>query len=39
MGNYHEYSAIKQLIDRYFVLHENKRYEDFIRELTGILNI
>jgi hypothetical protein len=39
MGSYREYSEIKRLIDEYFALHEDKKYEDFIRKLVMILRI
>jgi hypothetical protein len=39
MGSYREYSEIKRLIDEYFKLQEDKKYEDFIRKLVMILRI
>lgn len=39
MNEYQKYSAIKCLIDKYFVLEEGKKYEDFVRELVMILGI
>jgi len=37
MGTYREYSEIKRLLDEYFILQEDKKYEDFIRKLVMIL--
>lgn len=39
MGSYREYSEIKRLIDEYFELQEDKKYEEFIRKLVMILRI
>lgn len=39
MERYKEYSAIKNLVDQYFILEEGKKYEDFIKELVNILKI
>jgi hypothetical protein len=39
MQKYHQYSAIKLLIDEYFNLKDDKKYEDFIKKLVMILGI
>lgn len=39
MEKYKEYSAIKNLVDQYFILEEGKKYEDFIKELVMILGV
>ena len=39
MGNYREYSEIKRLVEEYFELKEDKKYEEFIRKLVMILRI
>lgn len=39
MDGYIEYCAIKYLIDQFYDLKREKRYEDFINELTKILKI
>ena len=36
---YTQYNEIKQLVDGLFVLQEEKKYEDFIKELVMILRI
>lgn len=39
MEKYHQYSAIKRMIDVYFNLRDDKRYEDFIKKLVMILKV
>jgi hypothetical protein len=39
MGRYKEYSAIKRLLDEFFVLQDGKKYEDFIKKLVKILGV
>lgn len=39
MENHQEYSAIKRLIDDYFEIKGEKKYEDFIKKLVMILRI
>lgn len=39
MNSYKEYSAIKQIIDEYFNLKDDKKYEDFIKKLVMILEV
>jgi hypothetical protein len=39
MNEYHQYSAIKGMIDEYFDLRNDKKYEDFIKKLVMILGI
>lgn len=39
MASYKEYSEIKQVVEKYWVLAEGKKYEDFIKELVMILRL
>jgi hypothetical protein len=39
MEKYHQYSAIKRIIDEYFNMKDDKKYEDFIKKLVMILGI
>lgn len=39
MEKYHQYSAIKRMIDEYFNLRDDKKYEDFIKKLVMILKV
>lgn len=39
MNDYQKYSAIKRIIDEYFDLMDDKKYEDFIKKLVMILEI
>lgn len=39
MNRYKEYSAIKQIIDEYFNLKDDKKYEDFIKKVVMILEV
>lgn len=39
MNSWIEYNKIKLLFDEYCVLKEGIRYEDFIKELTKVLNL
>lgn len=39
MEKYHQYSAIKRMVDEYFNLRDDKKYEDFIKKLVIILGI
>lgn len=39
MNEHHQYSAIKRMIDEYFNLRDDKKYEDFIKKLVMILGV
>lgn len=39
MANYKDYSAIKRMIEEYFLLRKDKNYDEFIKKLTEILRI
>lgn len=39
MANYMEYSQIKQLINEYWILKREEKYDEFIKKLTDILKI
>lgn len=39
MNDYQKYSAIKRIIDEYFNMKDDKKYEDFIKKLVMILGI
>ena len=39
MNSYKEYSEIKRLIDDFFILQKDKKYEDFIKQLVEILKV
>lgn len=39
MADWKQYSAIKQLIDQYWNLKEDKNYDEFIRKLAKLLNV
>lgn len=39
MEKYHRYSAIKRLVEEFFVFEDEKKYEDFINKLVMILEI
>lgn len=39
MDKWSEYSAIKRMIEEYFNLKEEKKYEDFIKKLVMILGV
>lgn len=38
-NNHYYYAQIKRLIEQYFVLQADKKYEDFIKEFTKVLNL
>jgi len=39
MNAWKRYSEVKMLVEKYWQLQEGKRYEDFIKELTRILDV
>lgn len=39
MNNWQQYSAIKRMIDEYFNLRDDKKYDDFIKKLVMILKV
>lgn len=39
MSNWQQYSALKNLINKYWELKDQEKYDEFIKKLTDILDV
>jgi DNA-binding transcriptional regulator PaaX len=39
MSNWQQYSALKNLINQYWELKDQEKYDEFIKKLTDILDV